>query len=467
MNRKVQLFFVAIIIINLIFNGQFQLHYDEVYYWVWSQNLRMSYFDHPPMIAYMIRLASFFGHGEFFVRLPALVTTAITVLVLYKLALRMFNQKIADITAILLLSCPLIQGMFFIVTPDSPLLMFWALTLYALYIGLFENKVLYIYLAGFFAGCALLSKYTGILIFPSVFLFLIVSKEFRHYLLKKDIYLAFILALLVFSPVIIWNYQHEWASLAFQINHGVDSSHKLNLQSFGDFWGGAVILVSPIIFITMFIYIISHWKTNIATSKLAFLLCTCIFGFLFFAYCSFYKHTEANWPAPVYLSGIILTAYWLSLANKKWVCISSVVFIFIVLLICKLPLVFIPRQIHNKIPAINNFFGEKENVMKLRPYIKPDTVLLACDYGNASRAMYYLGLDSIGVPYKLPFSNEFRYLNQEISPDLKNAIYICDNEDPNALDIMHSYFRSIHLVKALTYSNKVVDSKLYIYQVNN
>ncbi len=467
MDKKVQLFFVAIIIINLIFNGLFQLHYDEVYYWVWGQNLSLSYYDHPPMIAYMIRLAILLGDGEFFVRLPALVTTAITILVLYKLALRMFDQKTANITAILLLSCPLIEAMFFIVTPDSPLLMFWALTLYVLYIGLFENKVLYIYLAGIFAGCTLLSKYTGILIFPSVFLFLIVNKKFRHYLLKKDIYFAFILALLIFSPVIIWNYQHEWVSFAFQLNHGVASSHKLNIQSFGDFWGGAVLLVSPIIFITMFIYIISHWKTNIATPKLAFLLCTSVFGFLFFAYCSFYKHIEANWPAPVYLSGIILTSYWLALANNKWVCRFSVVFIFILLLLGKFPLLFAPNQIHNKVPALNAFFGEKENILNLRPYIKPDTVLIACDYGNGSRAMYYLGLEHVYVPYKLPFSNEFRYLNPELSPDIKGAIYICDNEDTNALNIMHSYFRSIHLIKDITYSNQIVDSKLYIYQVNN
>ena len=467
MDKKVQLFFVAIIIINLIFNGIFQLHYDEVYYWVWGQNLSLSYYDHPPMIAYMIRLASLLGHGEFFVRLPALVTTTITVLVLYKLALRMFDQKTANVTTILLLSCPLIEAMFFIVTPDSPLLMFWALTLYALYVGLFEGKVLYIYLAGVFAGCALLSKYTGILICPSVFLFLIVNKDFRHYLAKKDIYLAFILAILIFSPVVIWNYQHEWASFAFQINHGIDASHKLNLQSFGDFCGGAVLLVSPVIFITMSIYIITRWKTNINTSKLAFLLFNCVFGFLFFAYCSFYKHTEANWPAPVYLSGVIIAAYWISLDNNKWVCRFSVVFISIVLLLCKFPLIFAPHQIHNKVPALNAFFGEKENIQQLRQYIKPNTVLLACDYGNASRAMYYLGLKHVYVAYKLPFSNEFRFLSPEIGSNIKNAIYICDNEDTNALDIMHSYFKSIHLIKDFAYSNQITDSKLYVYQVKN
>ena len=93
MNKKILSLFLFIILINLILNGRFQLHYDEAYYWAFSQNLSLSYFDHPPMIAYLIRLFSIFGHSEFSVRLVGLVTTIITVLMMYSLAKRMFGQK--------------------------------------------------------------------------------------------------------------------------------------------------------------------------------------------------------------------------------------------------------------------------------------------------------------------------------------------------------------------------------------
>lgn len=467
MDKKVLLLFVVIFAINSIFNGLFQLHYDESYYYIWGQNLSLSYYDHPPMIAYMIRLSTLFWHSEFFVRLPALITTAITVLVLYKLALRMFDQKTANITVIIALSCTLIEGMFFIVTPDSPLLMFWALTLYALHRGFFEDRVLYIYLAGLFAGCSLLSKYTGILIFPGVFLFLITNKNFRHYLAKKDIYLAFILALVVFSPVIVWNYNHQWVSFLFQLNHGVDSDHKINWQSFGDFWGGALLVVSPIIFLSMLYYVIRYWKSNLSSSKLAFLFWNYFFGLMFFAYCSLFKHTEANWPAPIYLSGMIILAYWLTRTNNNWVYKFGVVFVFVVLLLGKFPLVFTPQVLHNKIPSLNIFYGNKEDLEQVKPYLKPNTTLLACDYGNASRAMYYLDLSKVYVPHKLLFSNEFRYLDSGISNPIKDAIYICDNDDPMAIQTVRKYFRKFRLLEYVTYTNVLTDSKLYIYKANN
>ena len=467
MDKKVLLLFVIIFLINAIFNGIFQLHYDEAYYYIWGQDLSLSYYDHPPMVAYMIRLATLIWHSEFFVRLPALVTTSITVLVLYKLALRMFDQKTADITVIIALSCTLMQGMFFIVTPDSPLLMFWALTLYSLYRGFFEERVCFIYLAGVFAGCSLLSKYTGIIIFPGVLLFLVSNKGFRSYLARKDIYLAFLIALVIFSPVVIWNYNHQWVSFLFQINHGVDSGHKLNFQSFGDFWGGELLVVSPIIFLSMLYYIIRYSRINTTSPKLAFLFWNYVFGMAFFAYFSLFKHTEANWPAPIYLSGMIILAYWLGKSNNKWVYKSSVIFVFLVLLLGKFPLVFTPEQLHNKVPTLNIFYGNKENLQQVRKYLKPDTTLIACDYGNAARSMYYLDIKDVYVPHKLLFSNEFRYLGASMDKPIKDAVYICDNEDPNAIEIVKKYFRHFQLLEYVTYTNVLSDSKLYIFKANN
>ena len=49
---------------------------DELYYWCWSQQLQLSYYDHPPMTAYMIRAATaVFGDTLFATRLPAVVST--------------------------------------------------------------------------------------------------------------------------------------------------------------------------------------------------------------------------------------------------------------------------------------------------------------------------------------------------------------------------------------------------------
>ena len=257
------LLFALVIIINLIFNAQFQLHYDESYYWVWGQNLELSYYDHPPMIAYLVGISSYFGHGEFWVRLPALITSAIAIIFVYKLAKRMFNDRVANIALMLAIACPIYGAMFFLLTPDSPLLMFWVITLYYFYIATFEGKRYAFYIAGVCAGLALLSKYTAILIYPGLFLFLITSKKYRHILLKPDIYIAFLLSWVVFLPVIIWNYQHEWVSFLFQFDHGMKSQQQFDILSFFDYLGGQLLVSGPISFIAGGYFIIRYFKINI------------------------------------------------------------------------------------------------------------------------------------------------------------------------------------------------------------
>ena len=452
-------------VVNAIFNMKFQLHYDEAYYWAWGQNLSLSYYDHPPMVAYLIRLASFLGHSEFIVRLPALFSSVFAVYVIYLLAKRMFGDKTADISLILAFSCPIIQAVAFIMTPDSPLILFWSLTLYCFYIGVFEDRKLYIYLAGISAGCALLSKYTAILLFPGLFLFLITSPQYRRILASPHIYLAFVLSIVIFSPVIVWNAEHNWVSFIYQLNHGINTNNDIQVASFFDYLGGQVIMVGPFVFLGILYYGIKYFRKNVSDPKLSFLFWPLAVGFIFFAFCSFTKHMEANWPGPVYISSVILVGYYLAKNNVKWLYRASLVFITIVLLVTKFPIKFTPRAFHNKVPGINIFYGNKELLSNVVPYIKDDVLVLACDYGNASRTWFYLGPRTY-VLEQLPFSNSYRYWPQPQLP-IKSAIYICGGDDKKALDKLGLYFKNIKLLKTAMFSNVITDNYIYIYQVSN
>lgn len=468
MNKKVLLCLIGIVLLNIIFDNRFQLHYDEAYYWVWSQNLSWSYFDHPPMIAYMIWLTTFLGSSELCVRLSAIITTTITIIFIYRLAGKMFGQKVATAAALLAMASPLIEGVFFVVTIDSPLLMFWTLTLYAFYNGVFEKRIKFIYLAGVFAGCGLLSKYTAILIFPGLFLFLLTVKEYRYFLTKPHLYLAALIALAVFSPVLWWNYQHDWVSFMYQFKHGLSEELKFNGQSFGDYWGGNALVAGPILFIAMLYYSFRYLKINLTIPKLSFLFWSYAFGLVFFAYCSLFKHTEGNWTAPIYVSSTILLARWLVKMNNRWVCRSSLVLILFVLVITKFPLLFTPSRYHNKIPGLNTFYGNKELLQRVKPYLtKKDTLLLACDYGNASRAWYYLQQDRVYVLQQFAYANAYRYWNFGIDNPIMNAVYICDSDDFSAEAVLRHYFRKVRLIEYATFSNVISDGKLYIYQATN
>ncbi len=420
------------------------------------------------MIALLIRLFSIFGHSEFAVRLTSLTTTIITVIMLYKLSKRMFNQRVADITLLLACASPLINAVFFITTPDSPLLMFWAITLFCFYVGIFESNTKYIYLSGFFAGCALLSKYTAVLIFPPLLIFLLLSANYRKYLLKKELYFAVILAFMVFSPVIYWNYQHDWVSFKFQFHHGVNPQDGLNFGSLGDYLGGQVLIGGLFIFLPIVFFSIKYFKINIRDDKLAFLFWPFVFVFCFFGYRSLFQHMEANWPAPIYISAIIWLAYWLNRINNRWIYKTAICFMLIFIVILKFPLEFTPKRLHNAgvIQIVNAFYGSRELLEQVKPYITRDDILLACDYGNASRAWFYLGIRAY-VLNDFLFSHNYQYWNGALLKPIKSAIYICDGEDNTALDFLKIDFKQVNLLNTVDFDNVVGSKHMYIFKALN
>ena len=57
------------LLLNLLQASFTELLYDEAYYWYYAQNPAWGYFDHPPMVAWMIALGGLFLKGELGVRL--------------------------------------------------------------------------------------------------------------------------------------------------------------------------------------------------------------------------------------------------------------------------------------------------------------------------------------------------------------------------------------------------------------
>ena len=470
MSWRNRLFFIIVILTNVIFNAKYQLHYDEAYYWVFSQNLSWSYYDHPPLLAYLIRLFSVFGHNEFAVRLAALATTTITVIAIFKLAYRMYGSDVANAALFLALCSPIIEAVFFIVTPDSPLLMFWALTLYLVYRGIFENNTRAIYLAGVSAGLGLLSKYTMVLIFPALLLFLLFSPKYRYWLLKKQLYLSAVLSLLIFSPVLYWNYQHQWISFIFQFSHGIDPSKGLNLLSFTDYLGGQLLLGGVAIFLGLLYYIIRYFRAIITDDKQAFLLWPCILVLGFFGYRGLFQHMEANWPVVAYISGIILVATWIKRSNHNWINRVSFILVLVLLIVTKFPMWFVAKSWYNRdeIKIVNAFFGNDELLQQVKPLVKNTDVVLACDYGNASRAWFYWhGTPKIYVLNKFKFAHMFEYWNQDIKYPITSAVYICDNKDEEALVTLKEYFTKVELESVVGYNNRIGSKSIYVYRVAN
>lgn len=468
MNLKVLVLFILVVFVQLMFNQNLQLHYDEAYYWVWSKNLQLSYYDHPPMIAYLIHLTTLASDKEFFVRLTGVICATLTVIMMYLTAKRLFDQKTADITVILALAWPLLEGNFFITTIDSPLLMFWSIAVYFLARGLVNQERNYLYLAGISIGLDLLSKYTAVLILPGIFIYLLLSSQNRKLLISPKIYVSFLLMIVVFSPVIIWNYQHEWVSFLFQFRHGVPSNKEINLAGLADYLGGTIGAANPFISLPLLVFIFIKRRMIFKDERYLFLLTIFVFVVLFFAYNSLYKFMEANWVAPAFITGIIFLAACLAEYNITWIYRVAITLVLILFPLIKMPEVFVPREYRSKIPAINAFMGNQQLYRQIKSnYLQSGDVILACDYGNASRGWYYLNSGRVYVLSNFKFSNTYQYWNSQLKFPIENALYFCDNDDKSYQEELKKYFRDVQPLGIVSYHDSFVNNKLYVYHLSN
>ena len=207
------------ILLRLIYLGQAQLIPDEAYYWNYAQHMDLSFYDHPPMVAWLIWLGTaLFGNTEFGVRIGAFICGLVTMGYLYALARNLYDESTAMRAVLLLAVLPFYFSTGMVMTTDAPLVAAWAATLYYMERALIADQNSAWLGMGIAFGLGILSKYTLGLLGPAALLFVILDPASRRWLRRPQPYLAAALALLLFSPVIIWNMENDWASIMFQSN---------------------------------------------------------------------------------------------------------------------------------------------------------------------------------------------------------------------------------------------------------
>jgi len=223
---------------------------QEAYYWSWSRALDWSYFDHPPMAADLIWLTThIFGQTIFGIKIAAVLFNLGTYIIWTKLVQEMFDDEHLTFLVVIALNLTIVYELYgFVISPDSPLLLFWSLTIFMIWRLIKTQHATYWYWAGLALGLTWLSKYSGIFLVPAVFLFLLLSKDNRRWLATPHPYLATLLALVVFTPVIYWNSAHDWASFAFQGSRRIGGMEGWRLQFFGELIGSQLFMLTPFLF---------------------------------------------------------------------------------------------------------------------------------------------------------------------------------------------------------------------------
>jgi dolichol-phosphate mannosyltransferase len=229
--------------LRLIYAGSVEMMPEETYYWNYSRHLAFGYLDHPPMVAWLIRLfTTLFGQTEFGVRAGALCCGAITSFFVYKLARNLFGEAGALAALLLAQALPYFFLSGFLMTPDAPLAAAWAASLYFLERALIGNQARAWWLAGLSLGLGMISKYSIAALVPVTLAFMVWDAQARHWWRRKEPYLAALLALACFSPVLVWNAQHEWASFAFQTSRRIAEAPQFALHKL---IGSIIVLITP------------------------------------------------------------------------------------------------------------------------------------------------------------------------------------------------------------------------------
>ncbi len=238
---------------HLVLAAKAGLVADEAYYWIWSLHPRMSYFDHPPGIAWTIAaFTHLFGTNRLGIRMPALLISAAISFLLYKMGKEFLKDRWAGAWAVLFVTASLLfSAGAFIITPDSLVILFFALTLWQFYHALETGSGRSMMLSGLWFGLGLLSKYTMVLLGPLLLLFLLASPARRRWLARPSLWGAGILALILFTPVVLWNSEHDWASFRFQWHHGMEAHQYAPLSGLLDYLGGQFGVMTPLVYLIL------------------------------------------------------------------------------------------------------------------------------------------------------------------------------------------------------------------------
>jgi dolichol-phosphate mannosyltransferase len=230
-------------VLRLVFAAAVELLPEETYYWSYARHLDFGYLDHPPMVAWLISAGTWaFGQSEFGVRFGAVACGAITALYIYKLTRNLFGDAAALASLLLTSTLPFFFLSGLLLTPDSPMTAAWAAALYYLERALIVEDSRAWWCAGIALGLGMFSKYSIALLGLAAVAFMLWDAPSRRWFRRPEPYIAAALAAAIFSPVIIWNGQHEWASFAFQTSRRLAEPPQFALHKL---LGSMLALITP------------------------------------------------------------------------------------------------------------------------------------------------------------------------------------------------------------------------------
>ncbi|MBU0632687.1 glycosyltransferase family 39 protein [bacterium] len=443
---------ILLALFSAVYNAFLPLHGDEAYYWLWSKHLQAGYYDHPPMIAFLIYLTNFVSESEWGVRLVNVISMSVAAVYIFKLTKLMSDERTALNSVIIFSSAIITHAGYIITTPDSPLILFWSLSLYYTYRAIFIGDKKDFILTGLFLGLLMLSKYTAILYIAGVVIFMALKR--RDLFLNPYMYTAALIASIVVSPMLLWNYQHDWISFTFQLNHGSSDTPTIHPNLFFEFLGGQFGIFSPVFAGVLFFFLIKN-RLYFKDEKLFFISLSIVVTLLFFMYKSFYLRMALNYGAPAYIGAAVLLALIISKYELKKIFKIGLLIALTFTLIGRVAFLFFLPIVQERM------YGNKEAVKLLAEYAKEGDSFYGDHLTTAAYLTYYLP-NHPDADLALP-SRFSQYDMWRKKDPLKDGLVLTREPEEKRL---HKVYKDVKLVDTLTVKNGLKSTKTFhIYRV--
>jgi 4-amino-4-deoxy-L-arabinose transferase-like glycosyltransferase len=321
--RKLYWLIALATLVRCIIAVSVNLGNDEVYYLTYARHLQWNYFDHPPMVALLIRLTTFNLNftNDFFVRLGPVILSAVNTYLVFTCAQKIRNAKAGFIAAVLFTAspyCSIIAGTF--ILPDTPQLFFWISSISFL-IDIIQTlpgskqvnqNILWF---GLFSGLCIMSKIHGIFLWFGFGLYIIFYH--RKLLANFNLYISVIITAVLVCPILIWNIQNNFITYTFHSDR-VAIHSGLQADSFIREIAGGILYNNPVTyFLIVFAIIALINNTNFIRYHIRHLLLSLslpLILLLFFI--SSFRDTLPHWTGPAYIPLILITACYINFKTE-------------------------------------------------------------------------------------------------------------------------------------------------------
>lgn len=417
--KKISLFVLAWFVLSLLQSFFTEIVDDEAYYWVYSLKLDWGYFDHPPMIALLIKIGYFLFPGELGVRLlPSLLGAGTLFLVFL-----MLKDKVKDLWLAMLvsLSIPLIHTHVagFLAIPDLPLVFFATLFFYLYRRYLEKESPLIIILLAFSIAMMLYSKYHAFLVIG----FTVFSN--LKLLSRRSFWLLVFISLLLYLPHIIWQIKQNFVSFSY---HLVDRNAPFQVKFLFEYIGNQILMIGPLCGVILFYLAISRKVEDKFEAALKFNMIGFFAGFLL---SSLKGHVEPHWTAFAVVPLLILSVPMIEARPrlKKWIFALSYATIFVIF-----PVRFFIIEDFGLLPekASHRFLNKKEHYLQIQEAAGDRTIVYNNSYQHPSLQWFFSKKPAFTKNDRLYRRNQYDLMDMEAKLHGKEVLYFTRFDVPGS-----------------------------------